>query len=34
MLQEWILQWQDLTEFEIVAVAESKITSEIVKKFL
>lgn len=34
LLQEWILQWQDLTEFEIVAVAESKITSEIVKKFL
>ena len=34
LLQEWILQWQDLAEFEIVAVAESKKTSEIVKKFL
>ena len=34
LLQEWILEWQDLAEFEIVAVAESKKTSEAVKKFL
>ncbi|HVE56832.1 MAG TPA: DUF3303 family protein [Pyrinomonadaceae bacterium] len=34
LLQEWILVWQDLAEFEIVAVAESKKTSELVKKFL
>ncbi len=34
LLQEWILQWQDLAEFEIVPVAESKTTSETVKKFL
>ena len=34
LLQEWILQWHDLMEFEIVAVVESKKTSETVKKFL
>ena len=34
LLQEWILEWQDLADFEIVAVAESKKTSETVKKFL
>ncbi len=34
LLQEWILQWQDLAEFEIVAVTDSKATSETVKKFL
>ncbi len=34
LLQEWILAWQDLAEFEIVPVAESKKTSETVKKFL
>jgi hypothetical protein len=34
LLQEWILEWQDLMEFEIVPVAESKNTSETVKKFL
>ena len=34
LLQEWILEWQDLMEFEIVAVAESKKTSETVKKFI
>jgi hypothetical protein len=34
LLQEWVLQWQDLMEFEIVAVAESKKTSETVKKYL
>ena len=34
LLQEWILHWQDLADFEIVPVAESKSTSEMVKKFL
>jgi hypothetical protein len=34
LLQEWILEWQDLADFEIVAVAESKKTSETVRKFL
>lgn len=34
LLQEWILQWQDLVDFEIIAVAESKKTSEAVKKYL
>ena len=34
LLQEWILEWQDLVEFEIVAVAESKRASETVKRFL
>ena len=34
LLQEWILSWQDLVEFEIVAVSDSKKTSETVKKFL
>ena len=34
LLQEWILQWCDLAEFEIVPVAESSKTSATVKKFL
>lgn len=34
LLQEWILEWQDLADFEIVAVEDSKKTSETVKKFL
>jgi hypothetical protein len=34
LIHEWILEWRDLMEFEIVAVAESKTTSETVKKFL
>ena len=34
LLQQWIIQWQDLMEFEIVPVVEPKKTSETVKKFL
>jgi len=34
LLQEWILEWHELAEFEIVPVADSKNTSEVVKKFL
>ena len=34
LFQEWILQWQDLAEFEIIPIAPSKQTTEIVTKFL
>lgn len=34
LLQEWFLQWQDLVEFEIVPVVESKSMVETMKKFL
>jgi hypothetical protein len=34
VLQEWVLAWGDLVDFEIVPVAESSKTSETVKKFL
>ncbi|MBE9166791.1 DUF3303 family protein [Pleurocapsales cyanobacterium LEGE 06147] len=34
LFQEWILQWQDLGEFEIVPVVPSKETAEVVAKFL
>lgn len=30
LFQEWILQWQDLVEFEVIPVVPSKDTSEIV----
>lgn len=31
--QEWILQWQDLSEFEIVPVVPSKETAEVVTHY-
>lgn len=34
LFQEWILQWQDLMEFEVIAVASSQDTRAIVSKFL
>jgi len=34
LLQEWVLSWNDLVEFEIVPVAPSKETSEIVTRAL
>ncbi len=34
LLQTWILQWQDLGEFEIVPVLPSKETVEVVRPFL
>lgn len=34
LFQEWILQWQDLAEFEIVPVVLSKETAEVVNKVL
>lgn len=32
LLQEWFLKWQDLVEFEIVPVVESKRIVELMKK--
>ncbi|KST67222.1 DUF3303 domain-containing protein [Mastigocoleus testarum] len=34
LLQEWILQWQDLAEFEIIPIVSSKETAAIVSKML
>jgi hypothetical protein len=34
LFQEWILQWQDLGEFEIIPVVPSKETAEVVTKRL
>jgi hypothetical protein len=34
LFQEWILQWQDLGEFEIIPVVPSKETAEVVTKML
>jgi len=34
LLQKWIFGWQDLMEFEIVPVVESKKTVETVKQLL
>ena len=34
LFQEWILQWQDLVEFEVIPVVPSKETTEVVTKTL
>lgn len=34
LFQEWLLQWQDLGEFEIIPVVSSKETAEVVNKML
>ena len=34
LLQEWIFQWQDLVEFEIISIVPSKETAEVVTKML
>ncbi|MGE0698740.1 MAG: DUF3303 domain-containing protein [Hyphomicrobiaceae bacterium] len=34
LLQEWILQWGDLADFEIVPVVPSKETAEVVGRHL
>ena len=34
LFQEWIVQWQDLAEFEIIPLVPSKETTEIVTKAL
>ena len=33
-LQEWIIQWQDLAEFEVIPILSSKQTAELVGKTL
>lgn len=32
--QKWIIEWQDLVEFEIIPVLESKKTAENISQFL
>jgi hypothetical protein len=32
--QEWIIQWQDLIDFEIVPVVESEQTTKVIDPFL
>ena len=34
LLQEWILQWEDLAEFEVIPIVTSKETTKIVTKLL
>ena len=34
LLQEWIFEWQDLAEFEVFPVVESKAAAETAQKFL
>ncbi len=34
LFQEWILQWQDLVEFEVIPVVPSKETTEVVARTL
>jgi len=34
LLQRWVLEWQDLIDFEIVPVVESKQTTKMIEPFL
>ena len=34
LLQEWILQWQDLAEFEVIPIVSSKETAQVINKIL
>lgn len=34
LFQTWIVQWQDLIDFEIVPVVESKQTTKVIEPFL
>lgn len=34
LFQEWILQWQDLAEFEIIPLVSSKRTKQVVDRLL
>jgi hypothetical protein len=34
LFQEWVVQWQDLVDFEIVSVVESKQTTKVIEPFL
>lgn len=33
LIQEWVLQWNDLIEFEVVPVVPSKETADVVAKY-
>jgi hypothetical protein len=34
LFQKWVVQWQDLIDFEIVPVVESKQTTKLIESFL
>lgn len=34
LFQEWVIQWQDLVDFEIVPIVESKQTAKVTEPFL
>lgn len=34
LFQEWVIQWQDLVDFEIVPVVESKQAAKVIEPFL
>jgi len=34
LFQKWVIQWQDLIDFEIVPVVESKQTAKVIEPFL
>jgi hypothetical protein len=34
LFQKWVIQWQDLVDFEIIPVVESKQTSKVIEPFL
>ncbi|MDF5733900.1 MAG: DUF3303 family protein [Rhizonema sp. PD38] len=34
LLQQWVLQWEDLGEFEIIPVVPSKETTEVIVQML
>ena len=34
LFQKWVIQWQDLVDFEIVPVIESKQTAKVIEPFL
>jgi hypothetical protein len=34
LFQKWMIQWQDLVDFEIVPVVESKETSKVIEPYL
>ena len=34
LFQKWVIQWQDLVDFEIIPVVESKQTAKVIEPFL
>jgi len=34
LFQKWVIQWQDLIDFEIVPIVESKQTAKVIEPFL